>query len=362
MRRLAASAFALCLAAPAVRASSLTDEVSLGTTSTSPQNPRVGNFTNNLNATFDLSERVTFLAGLALTVEGATAPARGSPFASSPNAVAALSGGLGFDPSDHVSLGIGLDISPPSTQVSASQIVYRDNATGGQVVANDELRTTSSNSALDVSASYDSAGESDLEWGLNLGVTGSHYRSDQRITRLQTERGAVVTTQQVLSNCQASGRCSRALLTALRQQPASLDSLKVSVGGQLTVYRDTDLSFSADYYGYDQDPTTAGYFSIGAAGRTTISGGSGIPIAPLHFVLRPEIAHRWGDFSARVWATAGHYVDQAGQSTRGLGTRIQYKFTKAFRMWASVGGQRDTDETGHRNDSANVALGAGYRF
>lgn len=361
MRRLS-FVLALGLAASAARANSITDEVGVATTTTTPQNPRAGSISNNLAATFELSERVSFLAGLALTAAGAVPPPQGSPFASSSSTVAAFSAGLDFDASENVSLGLGLDFSPTSTQYSSSQITFRDNTTGNQTVANDQLRTISSNSSLDLTASYDSAGESDLEWGLNAGVAGNHYETDQRIVRLQTERGGVVTTQQVEASCQASGKCSQALLSALRQKPASIDSLKLSGGAMITAFRNTDLSFSVDYYGYNQDPTTAGYFSVGAAGRTSVSGGNGIPIAPLHFLTRSEIGHRWGDLSGKLWFTAGHYVDQTGQATRGAGARLQYKFTKSFRMWASASGQRDTDETGRATDSANYALGAGYKF
>jgi hypothetical protein len=361
MRR-CVSALALCLVASAARGNSLTDEIGVGMTSTTPQNPRSGNLTNNLGASFDLSEHLVLQTGLSLMLSNATQRPQGSPFPTSSTLIASFSGGLDFEASDNVTLSLGLDFSPSSTQVSPSQITFRDNATGGQVIANDQLRTVSSNSAIDVSASYDSSGDSNLEWGLSTGLTANHYDTDQRIVRLQTDSGKVYTTQQVLASCQASGRCSEALLSALRAQPGSLDSLKFSLGGLLTVYRDTDLSMSVDYYGYKQDPTTAGYFSVGAAGRTSVSGGSGIPIAPLHFLLRPEIAHRFGDFSAKVWVTAGHYVDQTGQTTRGIGTKLQYKFTKTFRLWASAGLQRDIDETGLATNSTSLALGAGYRF
>jgi hypothetical protein len=361
MRHLVA-ALAIGLAGSAARGGSLTDEIGVGTTDTTPQNPRSGNMTNNLGASFDLSDRFVFHADLSLALEGATKPPKGSRLGSSASTVAAFSGGLDFDASDTVSLSLGLDFSPSSTQLSSSQITYKDNITGGQTVANDQLRTVSSNSAIEFTASYDTAGDSNLEWGLNGGLTGNHYNTDQRISRLETATGAVVTTQQVETACQISGKCSRALLSALRAKPGSLDSLKFSVGGLVTAYRDTDLVLNVDYYGYNQDPTTAGFFSVGAAGRTSISGGNGIPIAPLHFLTRAEIGHRWGDFSAKVWGTAGHYVDQTGQATRGIGTKIQYKFTKTFRLWASTGLQRDTDVTGYTTNSASYALGAGYRF
>jgi hypothetical protein len=356
-------ALALCLAAFAARANSLTEEIGMGTTATTPQNPRSGNLTNNLGAAFDLSEHVVLQTGLSLMLSDATPRPAGSPFPNSPSSlIASFSGGLDFEASENVTLSVGVDVSPANTVLSPSQITFRDNSTGALVLANDQLRTKSSNGALDVMVSYDSAGDSNLEWGFSTGLTANHYDTDQSIVRLQTDNGQVYTTQQVEASCQVSGKCSRALLSALRAKPGSLDSLKFSAGGLITAFQDTDLSVYVDYYGYQQDPATAGYFSVGAAGRTSVSGGSGIPIAPLHFLTRTELAHRFGDFSAKVWVTAGHYMDQTGQTTRGIGTKLQYKFTKAFRLWASLGVQRDTDETGLATNSTNMALGVGYRF
>lgn len=352
---------AIVLASASVRANSLTDEIGVGTTKTTRQNPRAGSLSNNLDASFDLSEQWTFNAGLGLTLEGATAKAPGSDFGGSSSEVANFSAGLQFDPTDSVSLGIDADVSPGSTQTAASQMQVVD-STGKETTANTQIRSSASNSSLGVTFGYDSAGESNLEWGFNLGLTGSHYSTTQRIVRIQTKSGDL-TAAQVIAYCNAyPTNCSQAERMALRAEPADLDSAKLSVGANLTVYRDTDLSLEADYYGYSQDPTQAGYFSVGQAGRTTISSGNGIAIAPLRYLVRPEIGHRWGDFSARLWVTSGQYVDQTGQATRSVGTKLQYKFTKAFRLWVSASLQRDTDATGVATNSGAYALGAGYRF
>jgi hypothetical protein len=357
--------FAAFLAASgSARADSLTDEVGVGTTDTSRQSPRAGNFSNNLNASFDLSDKWILNAGLALTLEGATTPPKGSNFAGSASGVVAFSAGLEFDPSEHVSLNLDADVSPQSTQTSSSQLKYVD-STGKQGDANTELRVASSNSSLAGSVSYESAGESNFEWGLNLGLTATHFNSTQRITRVQTANGPV-TTQQVIASCNANPGptppCSRAEMQALRASTYSLDSAKVSVGSSITAFSDTDLSVAFDYYSYNQDPTQAGYFSLGNAGRTVVSGGGGIAIAPLRYLVRPEIGHRFGDFLARLWVTSGEYVHQTGQATRSIGTKMQYKFTKAFRLWASASFQRDIDANGIASNSANYGLGAGYHF
>ena len=149
--------------------------------------------------------------------------------------------------------------------------------------------------------------------------------------------------------------CSSA---TLRAQAVTLDSQRLSGSATAVVSQDTDLTLSGDYYVYDQDPAQVGYYSIAAVGRL----GNGLPIAPLQFTVRPEVAHRWGAFSAKIWLQGGRYVAGAGQSTGGGGVRLQYKFSKVFRLWVSGSGQRDVDEQGAETKSGTLALGAGYRF
>ena len=80
------------------------------------------------------------------------------------------------------------------------------------------------------------------------------------------------------------------------------------------VEQDTDLTLSGDYYHYEEDPTQVGFFSVATAGRTLVTGGNGVPIAPLRYLLRPEVVHRFGDFSAKLWVTTGRYVTWARHS------------------------------------------------
>jgi hypothetical protein len=93
-----------------------------------------------------------------------------------------------------------------------------------------------------------------------------------------------------------------------------------------------------------------------------IAGAGGVPIAPLRYLVRPELVQRMGDFSLRLSAQLGRYVAGAGQTTRGAGARLQYKLTKAFKMWASASGQRDVDSEGNISYSTTFAFGLGYRF
>ena len=147
---------------------------------------------------------------------------------------------------------------------------------------------------------------------------------------------------------------------AARPTPDSLRFARFSAAATATLSVDTDLTLGADYYAYLDDPTQVGIWSVGAAGLMTIGGG--VPVAPVRYLVRPEVAHRFGDFSARLWVQGGHYVESAGGVTGGAGLKLQYKFGKTFRMWLTFSGQTDTADDGTSSRSGTVALGGGYRF
>src|SRR5216683_653601 len=299
------------------RAAGISDEVSMNNSASTPGNPRSGSVYNSIDATFDLGDSWTF--------------------------------------------GVAGDLSPKSTQRSGTQLNIT-NATGAETSANALLRATSSSSAIQLSAGYDSAGESSVEWSLVAGIGLTRFDTDQRVVALQESNGNVATTDAILRYCQTH-TCSKALLQLIGPKPAArLESGKLSLGGTLTFLQDTDVTISGDYYAYRQDPSQVGYFSLGSTGRMQIAGGSGVPIAPLRYLVRPELAQRIGDFSLRLWVQAGRYVEGAGQTTRGAGARLQYKLTKAFKMWATASGQRDVDSEGSMSISTTFSLGLGYKF
>jgi hypothetical protein len=130
----------------------------------------------------------------------------------------------------------------------------------------------------------------------------------------------------------------------------------------MTFAADTDVRLFGSYYAYEQDPSQVGYFSVGSAGREQIAGGSGVPIAPLRYLVRPEVVERLGDFSVRLWVQGGRYVAGTAQTTRSAGLKLQYKFTNAFKMWATATGQRDVDSDGAISSTWGGTLGAGYKF
>ena len=351
---------ALVLASAPSRAASVSDEVSANRVAATANNPRSGSISDSLKATFDAGEDWSILAGVLITLEQSTPAPAGAAFGDRGGMVTTFSAGGEYHPGDHWAFGALGDFSPKSTQRFGTQLNIT--TTTGDRVADALLRATSSSADLQLSAAYESAGDSDVEWSVTGSITLTHLDTDQRITALQDANGNVVTTAAILKYCQTHV-CSKALLQVIGPMPeATLDSGRLSVGGTLTFLQDMDVTLNADYYGYKQDPTQIGYFSLGTTGRTEIAGGAGVPIAPLRWVVEPEVTGRIGDFSARLWVRAGRYVTGAGETTRGTGLRLQYKLTKALKMWASASWQMDVDSENNLSISRTFSGGVGYKF
>jgi hypothetical protein len=221
-----------------------------------------------------------------------------------------------------------------------------------------ESKTSELSGAVDVA--YDTAGVSDLEWSFEGAMTFTHLDTSQAIIEARFANSAETVPQSQLKTiCARNGaRCVKGLLTALNESPDSLDSERFSGAATATIERDTDLTLRFDWYHYEQDPAEIGFFSLVEAGHA----GLGVPIAPLQYLVRPEVQHRFGDLSLRLWLQAGRYEPGTGNGTAGAGLRGQYRFNKAFRIWLTASGQRDVDEGGNSTRSGGLALGAGYRF
>jgi hypothetical protein len=350
--RIAAFAAAL-LAAAAARGSSVSDEVSVGGTQTTPQNPRSGSVSNLLTSSFDLGERWTVSAGAQVTLESPTPAPAGSAFGDLGGTVTDFSAGVDWEATDSWTFGVTLDVSPESSIGSVARFPVQGRPTDVLI------RAASSNASVELLAGYDTAGSSDLEWSFTGGITFGRFRTNQRIEAAQhSDDRTDVSLAELRAQCAPEGSRCRALVPAIDGVADELRSARISAGVLATVQADTDLALDVDYYGYADDPANVGVFAIGTAGRL----GEGAPIAPLRFLVRPQAAHRFGALSLKLWAQAGEYVPGVGQGTAGVGARAQYKLSRAFRTWISASGQRDVDASGQVTRSGRLALGVGYRF
>jgi hypothetical protein len=343
----------VALLAGAARASNVSNEVTVNTTQPTEANPRSGSMGDAFNVSLDATEHLALNFGAMVTTQDSSPSPLPNESASGVVGLATI--GFDWEMSDNWTLGVTGELSPESKTFAEAPIGF-DTA---------HIRSKASELAAAFDLSYDSAGESALEWSFTGGVTYTDYSVDQTIPKVTDSSGGNVPLAQVparidtycarpnaVKNCGKRGR------RGLSATPFHLRSWEFSAGATAVVWTDTDLTVSADVYDYPQDPTQAAYASL----IFNVRGGAGVPVAPLQFMIRPDVVHRFGDFSAKLWVQAGQYVKGAGQSTTGAGLKLQYKFTKAFKLWATVLGSRDVDDQNRETNSGAFSLGAGYRF
>ena len=345
---------AAVLAASAARASNVSDQLSVNDTQATATNPRSGNVSDNLALDLDLNDQWSVNLGGTVTAEQATPAAARGQFGTSGSVLTMISAGVDWDASDHWSFGLDLDYAPQSTQDVGTEIAV-GTATGQALV---QSKTSQLDAGLDVS--YDTAGESNLEWYFSAGLSATHQGIDQQILRAHVGTLTLADIKRLCASQPKRPVC-KALLNS--QASVSLDSGKLSLGATATAWRDTDLTLSGDFYHYQQDPASVAYPSLALAHL-----GVGIPIAPLTYLLRFEVAHRFGDLQAKVWLQGGKYAAGTGaDSTKGIGVKVQYKLTRTFKMWVAASGQSDLAEPDpslptEESKSSTIALGAQYRF
>jgi hypothetical protein len=353
--RSGAALLLLAVAAPA-RAVSVTDEIIVNSTQSSETNPRASVFTDSLNASFDVNDEWTLLAGASLTLLGGTEAATTAGFQQSSSPVTRFNAGAEWALDDQWTLGLTLDLAPSSTQFAVASVPAT--ATTGQVEAEVQSETSELGAAFDLS--WDSLGRSDLEWSFSAGLGFSHSAITQSIPLVRSDSGQAVTPAQFTQRyCAAHPRiknCAQNLADAFSGTQKPVDSERFSAGATATLFLNTDVSLLADVYVYNEYP---GVLDTRLA---ALSGGAGLPIAPLQYLIRPEVLHRFGNLSAKLWIEAGEYVSGTGQDTEGLGIKVQYKFSKEFRAWVTGSGRRDVDDRGIATGSGTIALGAGYRW
>jgi hypothetical protein len=350
------AALLLLALATSARAHSVTNEIVVNSTQSSETNPRSSVFTDSLNGSFELNDDWTLFAGASLTLQGGTDAATAAGFEQSSSPVTRFNAGADWSLDDRWTLGLTLDLAPGSTQFAVTSVP--GTATTSQIEAEVQSQTSELGAALDLS--WDSLGRSDLEWSFIAGLGFSHSAITQSIPLVRSASGQAVTPSQFTQRyCAAHPRirnCAQNLADAFSGTEKPVDSERFSAGATATLFLNTDVSLLADYYVYNEYP---GVLDTRLA---MLAGGAGLPIAPLQYLVRPDVLHRFGDLSAKLWVEAGEYVSGTGQGTAGVGIKLQYKLSKAFRAWVTVSGRRDVDDRGVATGSGTIALGAGYRW
>lgn len=107
-----------------------------------------------------------------------------------------------------------------------------------------------------------------------------------------------------------------------------------------TLLRNTDLGAEVTAFVYDRDPADVGYFSVVQAGRSDL--GSGVPVLPLVFSVRPSVSHRFSRLTLRVSYQYGLYASALG-AMHAATVKTTLKLGTDWRLWLSVTGQLDVD-------------------
>ena len=243
-----------------------------------------------------------------------------------------------------------------------------------------EARTGYSSQALLLSAAYDSAGFSDVEYGLDLGLS---------VTRYPLSRELVIPT--------------RAGPTLRYAREDRLWVARPSLGGRLLLGTRWEVGLRAGLTLYSEDPLTAGQFTDEAAAALTrrlesalearrvllglrtrtsrdlgsgvarrlsdVNATTGIPTAPSRFDVKPSLTWRPGrKVRGQLSYAFTRYVPGEGLS-HVLATRWTVRLGETARVWASVALQQDrleeaAEEAGEpsRVRSGLITLGGEYTF
>ena len=357
MRTTGTLSIALALALPAAgRATSLSDEFGVGTSQTTPINPRSGYLYDRITGVFDIADPLSLRLEAIGTHDFATSPQHGAHFQLVGREIFSASAGLDWELSDHVFLyGEGF-FSPTSTSSSDAPVPF-----GPTNQADALINSTSSVYGFLAKVGYDTAGDSDYETMVDGALSLVHYSSRQSVTGVETDSGPV-DIQSVIDSCNLTqqGGCDEYVNAATRQG-VELNQYRASASVTETIHQ-TDLSLGGAYYWYDHDPTTLGYFSLATVGRSFATS-SGLPsLAPLRYTVRPGLGRSFGAMRVDLWYQYGRYVIHEEQS-HGAGLKLQYRFGRAFSAWLRLDAQDDFDR--QQNDttvSALIVIGLKGRF
>ncbi|HKD39942.1 MAG TPA: hypothetical protein VKB87_06590 [Myxococcaceae bacterium] len=341
-------------------AHSLSDEIGVGSSQTNPRNPRTGFIYDRVSGVADASDVVSFRFDLTLTHDAATKPTQGASFGDTGGNIFAGALGLDWMPSEHWPLSFEFDFSPRSTEASDTTVAFDVGTTSANADA--LLRATSSSVGFWLIAGYETAGDSDFESAVSSSFSLTHFSTTQVVSDVATANGPV-DRRQIIAYCTRTaytGEGCRQIGPALRAESADLNQFRLSASFTETFVANTDLTLGGAYYFYDKDPSQVGYFSIASIGRS-VSLGNGVPAAPLRYSIRPDLSHKFGPFSASIWYQYGQYVPGDGYG-HSVGLKLQYKISKAVKIWASGTWQNDIDDQGASQISTTLALGARYSF
>ena len=302
------------------------------------QDPRAGSFQVRAEGTYEASPAWALLLSGQYTRDF---PTRTAETSSSGSDVFLLDLGASWTPDEHWLAALTVAGSPPSRQRNATAVQLRLR-TVDAVVRSDAWSL--GGSAL---LAYATGHEAPVEWAFDLLGSLTH---DELYQQLQAGTAA---TAILRAECQDPPRPRICPLVAGASTPLLVGRLGGSV--TVTLAQDTDLRLAADGYLYDKDPEAVGYFSLLSQGRVEL--GTGVPLLPLAFALRPGLVQRLGRFTLRAGYQLGLYVDGGG-TTHALTVKAAWEPDEAWTLWLSATAQVDASAEGLHAPGGSALAGA----
>ncbi len=238
------------------------------------------------------------------------------------------------------------------------------------------LRTTGASAGLVLRTAYDSAGLSDLEWGIDAGVGTSAHRMERTLLAV---RRTLLGPRHL-----TAGPTGESLL-----------QVRPSLGAHLLLRLDTELSLRGSYVFYSRDPLSLGQLTAAQLdailaseeqqengwdrlfrteereqaafqlARRNLAGADatdGMLTAPLLFDVRLGVTHR---FSGLVRGQVGYAFNRyfpAQGSAHVLSTRWTLRFSDSWRAWAGASVQVDVYEDAPPEPAGLLTLGGEFSY
>jgi len=367
----------LLLGAAPVRAHSVSNEVALGLTESSPSSPHGTHVADQLTFRFDLSDDWSLKLGGTFTHDTASPAPEGAMFGTSSAQVLTVIGGLDWDISSRVTTYVEVAGSPRASQtfdglVSVPVPVLRDQP---------PLEIPFNVLVYNATSSIGVLGGITLQLGgtellgavfgatiIDLSVGWTLLTTQQRVDGIVNLDGTPANRTALLVYCAYHRVICAPLVPYLRGGEDSLNQLVVSLAILQPIGSSTDLGLSGSYYGYDQDPTVAVFFTARAAQAAGDSLGAGFPLAPLRWSVSPNLNQRFGDWTLGPWYQYLQYASSLGHA-HVAGLRISWRIDPIWTVWVSGSAQWDLldDPSGETPAttqilSGRVALGFRARF
>lgn len=274
-----------------------------------------------------------------------------------------INGGVSADYThgDHWTFGMSFSGSPASNTFS-SATVLAEGLPGDLGEADAQLAARTGSDSFGVTATYDTAGDSDHEQTWSFGVGVNRFAAVQGITSVIDPDGYVHTVEALRERCQMF-ECDMELVESLSPLLTRLNQFVLEASATHTEGQDTDLSLDAALYLYDSDPTAIGYFSLATIGRGNL--GNGIGVAPLRYTLSPSVANRWGALAGTLRIVYAGYADAGGYDL-GANLRMQYSFDladeRALAVFTKLGTTLGVDVDNNLTTSLSAGMGARYSW